>query len=56
MPVEFNNHLEDYDIERPKLVVLKVGKQINIRLQFRAFHVETSQAIELPAIFLDEKK
>ncbi len=49
--VQFHLLLEDYDIERPQLVLLKVAKQINISLKFSAFQTETFQRVIIPQIY-----
>ena len=48
---KFHILLEDYDIERPQLVLLKVAKQINIQIKFSAFQTETIENIILPSIY-----
>ncbi len=48
---KFHVLLEDYDIERPQLVILKVARQINIQISFKLFQAETFEPIVIPNIY-----
>ena len=48
---KFHVLLEDYGIERPKLVILKVAKQINLEVKFSAFIGETQKKIVIPPLY-----
>ncbi len=48
---EFFVLLEDYDIERPQLVLLKVAKQINLYISFSGYQVEQAEKIKIPVIY-----
>jgi len=47
----FSINLEDYDIERPKLVFMKLAKTINVRLFLTGFLSENKKEIVLPSSF-----
>lgn len=51
LTAEFFVLLEDYNIERPQLVILKVARQINLKIKFSAYQVERVEKIKIPSIF-----
>ena len=48
---KFEVLLEDYNIERPKLVLLKVAKQINLHIKFSAFQAQKVEYFKIPDLY-----